>query len=420
MPENHHDPSDPRTVRDRHYERVKGFRDETRREAQERRNEIEALKSRRRELRLAAATSAGNIGLRFNPETNSYVRLVGAMPEEVVLPEPVLRPDPLAPEESATVEATKPGDPRADAGDKKESRWGIVLEVVVWLLLIVPAFFVGMGLFTIAGFNYRTDTWVMWASPLLGFSVLAGLKILVSNLWRLVAHAQALGQPFWGRLPIAAVVTIGGCLLDAHLGAMALRTYLANRAFTESSVPPYPQLFLLALAITCPLILASAALSYIKGLKEPSLEERERARHDRRLSKLEAEETERRARAEAERAAHRAALASKIEAEYGDQKDSAAAKFAALKALDDQRAEDWSALKSNAEFKCLQGLIGQIDVLSAEIAEKERELTNYKISRGFEKSDEFPMALAGKSFTFGSAKSTSGRLMPEYLSLLHI
>ncbi len=35
-------------------------------------------------------------------------------------------------------------------------------------------------------------------------------------------------------------------------------------------------------------------------------------------------------------------------------------------------------------------------------------------STGIEKSDEFPMALAGKSFTFGSAKSTSGRLMPEY------
>ena len=33
---------------------------------------------------------------------------------------------------------------------------------------------------------------------------------------------------------------------------------------------------------------------------------------------------------------------------------------------------------------------------------------------GLEKSDEFPMALAGKKFTFGSDSSTSGRLMPEY------
>jgi len=33
---------------------------------------------------------------------------------------------------------------------------------------------------------------------------------------------------------------------------------------------------------------------------------------------------------------------------------------------------------------------------------------------GIERSDEFPAALAGKSFTFGSESSTSGRLMPEY------
>ena len=35
-------------------------------------------------------------------------------------------------------------------------------------------------------------------------------------------------------------------------------------------------------------------------------------------------------------------------------------------------------------------------------------------STKLERSDEFPTALAGKKFTFGSAESTSGRLMPEY------
>jgi phosphonate transport system substrate-binding protein len=35
-------------------------------------------------------------------------------------------------------------------------------------------------------------------------------------------------------------------------------------------------------------------------------------------------------------------------------------------------------------------------------------------SLGLSKSDEFPMGLKGKKFTFGSAVSTSGRLMPEY------
>ena len=35
-------------------------------------------------------------------------------------------------------------------------------------------------------------------------------------------------------------------------------------------------------------------------------------------------------------------------------------------------------------------------------------------SLGLTKKDEFPMELKGKKFTFGSAQSTSGRLMPEY------
>lgn len=35
-------------------------------------------------------------------------------------------------------------------------------------------------------------------------------------------------------------------------------------------------------------------------------------------------------------------------------------------------------------------------------------------STGLKPSDEFPMGIAGKTFTFGSKGSTSGRLMPEY------
>ncbi|GJM45349.1 MAG: putative selenate ABC transporter substrate-binding protein [Gemmatimonadota bacterium] len=35
-------------------------------------------------------------------------------------------------------------------------------------------------------------------------------------------------------------------------------------------------------------------------------------------------------------------------------------------------------------------------------------------STGLERSDEFPMEIASRTFTFGSTKSTSGRLMPEH------
>ncbi|MBK7643898.1 MAG: putative selenate ABC transporter substrate-binding protein [Planctomycetes bacterium] len=40
-------------------------------------------------------------------------------------------------------------------------------------------------------------------------------------------------------------------------------------------------------------------------------------------------------------------------------------------------------------------------------------------SMGLEKSEDFPMSFKGKKFTFGSAQSTSGRLMPEYFIRQH-
>lgn len=40
-------------------------------------------------------------------------------------------------------------------------------------------------------------------------------------------------------------------------------------------------------------------------------------------------------------------------------------------------------------------------------------------STGLERSDEFPLAIAGLRFTFGSDSSTSGRLMPEYFITRH-
>ncbi|MEM7264141.1 MAG: PhnD/SsuA/transferrin family substrate-binding protein, partial [Planctomycetota bacterium] len=36
------------------------------------------------------------------------------------------------------------------------------------------------------------------------------------------------------------------------------------------------------------------------------------------------------------------------------------------------------------------------------------------VAAGLSPSEDFPMAIAGKSFTFGSESSTSGRLMPEF------
>ncbi len=41
-------------------------------------------------------------------------------------------------------------------------------------------------------------------------------------------------------------------------------------------------------------------------------------------------------------------------------------------------------------------------------------------STGLQASDDFPMGIAGKTFTFGSKDSTSGRLMPEFFIRQHL
>lgn len=51
------------------------------------------------------------------------------------------------------------------------------------------------------------------------------------------------------------------------------------------------------------------------------------------------------------------------------------------------------------------------------MGEEDAEFKSYFIAHadaGIEPSDDFPMGMAGKAFTFGSSGSTSGRLMPEF------
>ena len=55
--------------------------------------------------------------------------------------------------------------------------------------------------------------------------------------------------------------------------------------------------------------------------------------------------------------------------------------------------------------------------------EEDVRFTSYFIAHrqtGLEPSDAFPMEIAGRTFTFGSKGSTSGRLMPEYFIRRHL
>ena len=73
-----------------------------------------------------------------------------------------------------------------------------------------------------------------------------------------------------------------------------------------------------------------------------------------------------------------------------------------------------------AWFGGLSGVRARLLVPGSEAiaqGEEDPEFLTYFIanaSTGLEKADEFPKGIEGKTFTFGSKGSTSGRLMPEY------
>ncbi|MBK7877386.1 MAG: putative selenate ABC transporter substrate-binding protein [Planctomycetes bacterium] len=78
-----------------------------------------------------------------------------------------------------------------------------------------------------------------------------------------------------------------------------------------------------------------------------------------------------------------------------------------------------------AWFGGLTGLRARQRVEGAQVivcGKIDREFKTYFVANkasGLAKSDEFPMALKGKKFTFGSDSSTSGRLMPEFFIRKH-
>lgn len=78
-----------------------------------------------------------------------------------------------------------------------------------------------------------------------------------------------------------------------------------------------------------------------------------------------------------------------------------------------------------AWFGGLSGVRARLLVPGSEAiaqGEEDREFKTYFIahaSTGLKKSEKFPHGIAGKTFTFGSKGSTSGRLMPEYFIREH-
>ncbi|MGE0000538.1 MAG: hypothetical protein AB7F50_07520 [Fimbriimonadaceae bacterium] len=365
---------DPRERRDAAVKARRSSEEEARATRKKLQEEIAALVEKRLELRMSASETAGGIGLQYDSETNNFVRSAREDASGYQPREPVARPEPLAPleVESQPVD-NPPTTPRPISNGP---------DIVLWAFVVVIGALVGLGLMTLVGFSWRRDSWVIPVGAVLGVCVLGGLKILVSTLWIHVGRQSALGSSEYWRLVPAVLFTAGGCTLDAHLGALAMHEYIRARELTTATVPPYGQLFFLALAVTCPLLLASGARAYRRGISEPTLEERQESHRMERAMKHEtAIEANIQRKAE-----HHAALQQLSLESYGDRVAANDELERRAHAANLEREAEWDALKGNADFKCLQGLISQIGVLNQEIEERRRNLTNVEIRDGHERT----------------------------------
>jgi len=350
---------DPRQHRDATHRHRQARAEEARIAQRAIQEEIERMTAKRLELRMGASDTAGRIGLQYSVAENNFIRIVRREATEPSPIEPIARPAPLPP-----LEIVPQNVPEHQGSSDPPSKWP---DVVLWAFTVVIGALIGLGLMTLVGFSWRRDTWVLYAGAVLGVCVLGALKILISTVWRHAGRESALPRAKQHRPWTAVAVTAGGCLLDAHLGALAMREYIRARELTEATVPPYFQLLALALAVTCPLLVATGARSFVLGRHEPNERERiEALRHERERKAEHVHEENHQLAVE-----HRDSLGKHAETVYGDKVQAHTDAIQLARQADQESEAEWESLKGNPDFRCLQALISQIGVLTQEIEERE-------------------------------------------------
>lgn len=341
---------------------------ETRAEVVRREQRLEALKEEREQCRKDACNHAGNLGLVYRAETNDYVRMVATTDAPPLRSEPIEAPEPLAPPAPTSVLA-KMGVRRSDR-----------VELALWFFALVIGSFVGVGLVTLAGFNVYRQPWTWVAAPILGFTVMASLKLFLTWLWELMGRRDQLEGTNGKRLALAFGVTVLLCALEAWLGAQALILYSQRMAFEASEALSPATAFPIAVAVSTALLAAVSIRAYSNAphsITDREIEESERRRalerEDEHWKKLETHRQERYRRS-IERQ-------SRLDEE-------------AAKRYEEERQE-FQQFKKQPDFVTLLKYIGRIGAINVQIAEEEKTLQSYKISRGFGRSQEH--AVAGPS-----------------------
>lgn len=348
-----------------YYQERKGerqaFRTETELKTTEIERQLETLKEDLRQTRELCCDHAGQLGLVYDAATDDVRK--PAMPQAPAEP-PKREPPPpsVMPAFDPRAHGLAPRPPKQPRGWWYQKFWVQAFDWLAWLAIVPLGAFLGFSVGLMAGFP--VDVRPAWgiAAAVFGLFLLGVMKVAVYEI-ALIAGKKSIESARRG--PIVTGWCIVGVLMlaEATLATRAILHYTSTQNLSGQSDIPWFVAALAAMCFSTPILLTSALRGHREGTASDDVE----ARH---LDALRAYHE----KLERAKATH--------DAEVRAQQDREDAEYRA-------RLEQWEADRAKYEehtnsldYRTLLKLRGRVSVLKTQIEETERELNNYKISRG--------------------------------------
>ncbi len=361
---NESDPSHPSQQYQRTLENRRAYEKESQRRKDQFDTRILKLIEDREECMMMASNHAGAIGLIYIAETNTYSKYVSDIERPPVIPPP------NRPEIPEPKKRTLPSS--VSTFISKFKKW--FLHDAHYILAIFPGLFVGFGLVILTGLPYQRIPGILPLGLLIGCAVLLGLKILLYHFWHQVGSMKAVRAESTLTTTLLAFLSLLLIFAEVALGATALMKFSEQTAITASERMNFWIAFLVAMAISSPIVLVSAVIGWKDGSQAMSPSSTETLR-----DKIDQE--------------HHLAIQNHIESTYNVKLSDWEKSL--LRHEDETRKllEKYELQKAELEsyrklpdYQALMKFIGRIGVLTKIIDESKEMKGSESISRGFNKA----------------------------------
>jgi hypothetical protein len=263
-------------------------------------------------------------------------------------------------------------------------------EWVGWVVACFAGAFVGYGVGMMSGVLGTAlgaaRLWYSIVCVLVGIGLVTGLKASVGTIWYTLGRRSARlpeGGPWW-TIAVATVLTVTLIAAEVALGAVAFQTYLSRSTFSlpgaaaDHAIPAIV-LVLIALCVTMPLLILEAFSKYAMGRSSLSLEEETAARKQAEQERKQRLFEERARKAEEERLKQAQEEQRRRDREYQEYLE----KHRKAQETWEKDQEKLLKYETLPDYQAFLKYLSEVLILRQRIHELKREITNYRISRGY-------------------------------------